>query len=712
MTYDSTAHAGKQMHVFGPETQAFPHDLVRVFAAWRSHPTLLLSIVASALAAAFAWTQLTEPKFTARAVVAVDARKEFVVSARDVLSDVDTAAPAIDTQVELIRSRVILDRAVDLLVASGALQRMPQSTAQRRQVIDTLASQLAVQRLGLSSAVELRVVADEPYFAASAANSIAAAYIDYQRGMKQQAVKAAQSWLHGRADELRQQVHDIDTVLARDKSAAGLLTANGATFGESAVDSQEQKFSALQRNLIAARTKLFTLEQSLRLAGSAATAQLIDTADMAALRRQYASLENQQAARSVQFGPNHPQVIELNAQLADTLAGIDREAQRAVAALRNEVSAQQRRLAVLQSSRDAARLRLSVDSAADARLAVQRVRSQPLRQQYEQTLDRLQEVSAQATFARVNAVLASAAALPTRPSSPKVRLTLAVASAIGIGAAGLLVFVFDLLSEWRARPADVEARTGLPLIALIPELRRADLRARRKRISTVEIVPTKPSGHFAESVRRLRIAALGGSDLSKGTVVQFTSASFAEGKTLSCIACAQAAAVDGNRVLLIDADARRAALTEALGIETATGLMEVLDGSAELKAALVREPSGTAPSVLPLSRHGMRSHDLFASQAMVRMLEQLREEFDLIFIDSAPVLAVADALALTSCVDVVVLAARSCKTPIKLVLKAAQVIRRVEGPLVGIALTRVSSKRSRREPNTRPCTVAAGAAQS
>jgi capsular exopolysaccharide synthesis family protein len=303
----------------------------------------------------------------------------------------------------------------------------------------------------------------------------------------------------------------------------------------------------------------------------------------------------------------------------------------------------------------------------------------------------LQQTLAQQSLQHVNAAVVSPAVIPTSPSSPNTPLVLSVAIAVGAGLATLAVFLLYVFDSTLAQPEDFERRTQLPVIAAIPEVSRADLRSKTGRVSITQLVPLDPVGPFADAVRRVRLALPPLDSMSDCHIAQFTSATFGEGKTVSAIAFAQAAACDGRRTLLIDADVRGASLTRSFNIYVEAGLMEVLAGRATLDTALVYDED-LQLHILPLSKYAVPSHDLFASQDFASLLEQLRAEFDLVVIDSAPALGVADTLALSSRVDSVIVAARWAHTPVPLVEEAIEAIQRVNGRIAGVVLTRVDAK--------------------
>lgn len=673
-------------------SQSEPHDFVRVLTAWRCHSGLILTMVMLSLVLAASWICLAAPLYTAKATIAIDPRKRLVLQNTAVLADMATDSPAVDTQAQLLRSRVVLGRAAAALAEAGAFTRMPYRTADTPARIDALSAAFKVQRVGLTSALELKFTADDPVLAASAVNAIAAAYIEYQQELKAQATRQANRWLREQVNESQQLLNEVNTTANRYRTKSGLIGADGAGPADSLAAGERDQVSTAQRDVSSARTRLLAAESALRTQGAAAAAQVIDTPGMRELRTKYASTAEHKAHLAATLGVQHPQLQEAEQQLSDLRLQLEAEAHRSIEDLRAQLTFAENRLAASQRNSALLGSQLALDSQARVRLGGLDARAQPIRQMYEALLNRLQQTMAQQSLDQVNVAVVSAAPIPLRPSNPNRELIFSVAVAIGCGAAFLTAFLLDVFDSRVWRQADFERRTRVPIIATVPELRRSDLRIDGTPVALTEVVSADPSGKFADAIRRARLA-LPEPNMPDGClVVQYTSATFREGTTLCALAFAQTAAADGHRVIVIDADARRASLTRALDVSADKGLLEVLAGTATL-AETIQLDRTMHLHVLPLSKYDLPSRDLLSSRRFDALLEQLRERFDLVVVDTPPLLGVADALAVASRVDAVVITARWAVTGITLVERAFDAVRRVNGHVAGVVLTRVSASR-------------------
>ena len=178
-------------------------------------------------------------------------------------------------------------------------------------------------------------------------------------------------------------------------------------------------------------------------------------------------------------------------------------------------------------------------------------------------------------------------------------------------------------------------------------------------------------------------------------VIAVTSALPGEGKTTTAVCLARTMVLSGARVALLDCDLRQRSITHAFGPEPSAGLLEVLNGTARLDEALVKD-NKTELMWLPLTKSAFTPRDVFGAPAMDRLLEELRGRFDFVILDMAPVLAVADTSVLCPKADAVLMLARWRRTPRRAVLAALRALNPEDTFVAGIALTQVNLREQAR----------------
>jgi tyrosine-protein kinase Etk/Wzc len=242
------------------------------------------------------------------------------------------------------------------------------------------------------------------------------------------------------------------------------------------------------------------------------------------------------------------------------------------------------------------------------------------------------------------------AAVPDRPLTSRRIMIAAIACALGLFLASLAAFLRDVLFAGISYGADVETKTGLKVAAVVPRAmapRRTLLRTRRSaRGATGLLAVRQPDDPAVENLRSLR-AFVNFSMQSEGAgnLVMFTSPSPLLGKSFVSSNFAAVLAAGGKRVLLIDADLRRASLSRSLEHDKRGGLSEVLAGVMKPDAVIV----GTEQAELyfmPAGSGTRNAADLLSGATLGETLQYLATQFDVVVLDTAPLTSVPDALML------------------------------------------------------------------
>jgi polysaccharide biosynthesis transport protein len=241
----------------------------------------------------------------------------------------------------------------------------------------------------------------------------------------------------------------------------------------------------------------------------------------------------------------------------------------------------------------------------------------------------------------VQATTLAPALVPTSPSSPKVLRNLVLGVLLGLLFGVGAALLRNMLDTKIRSELDVRAVTERPLLGVI---------GHDDKVPTHPIILREdPLSAAAESVRRLRtnlkFTDLG--DHPRSIVI--TSAIPGEGKSTTALNLAVAMADAGSRVILVDADLRRPSVATSMGMEGRVGLTTVLIGKAELRD-VVQHWQNTALDVLPSGRIPPNPSELLGSAAMERLLGELTASYDVVLLDTPPLLPVTDAAVLSSLV--------------------------------------------------------------
>jgi succinoglycan biosynthesis transport protein ExoP len=277
------------------------------------------------------------------------------------------------------------------------------------------------------------------------------------------------------------------------------------------------------------------------------------------------------------------------------------------------------------------------------------------------------------------------AATPIFPDWP-----LIVALSMGFFTLLLTVYVISIeLTDFTARePETVEKALGIPVVCSQPPVTKMQLRLALgpdgMRIAGARWHGLK-GGFFDEGVRHLRGYLMLSPQARVSRSVLITSALPGEGKSTLALSLAMVNAEQGKRTLLIDADLRQPAIERLLRMEPDAGLAEVLAHTSHWSTATRPVPGRPNLSVLGSGIPLPLALALIGPQ-MRGILMQAVKEFDLVVLDSPPLLGCAETLELAAAADVAVLAVRSGQTPMKALGGAVETLRRVHVPIAGIVL--------------------------
>ncbi len=351
-------------------------------------------------------------------------------------------------------------------------------------------------------------------------------------------------------------------------------------------------------------------------------------------------------------------------QLADLEANID--------ATRTEIAAEQARLDAANSARAIQEYRANIAALQQKLVSYQ--------SNYASLL-----LTAQGGSNYVSVV--EAAAVPRRPVSPNVPQTVAVSAGLGLLLAILGAVVLELLSDNIENAEEAQRVTGLQLLASIWKL---PANGHDEGLVTVH----SPGSPSVEPFRVLRINVQYSSVDAPLRTVLVTSPGPSEGKSTVLSNLAVVYAEAGQRVVIADTDLRRPVQHVIFGLKNDRGLSDLVrDRELALADCL---QSGPVENLRVLCAGAVPPNptQVLASQRMQEVLTALRAETDVLLLDSAPVLAAADASLLSTHVDGVILVADAGRTRRSMAKQAVEELHRAQANLVGLVLNRVKPRRS------------------
>jgi succinoglycan biosynthesis transport protein ExoP len=547
----------------------------------------------------------------------------------------------------------------------------------RNATLQAVQAALTVTPLKSSHVLEVSFTAEDPVLAAAAVNDAMDAYVKAQLGAKYGAVARAREWLERQAKELRGEVRRSEDEIAVYRTRKGLVEGMHARLGV-------EQISLLSEDLVHSRNDLAAAEGRLDAASgrSGAEAQAAIAPSVVQLRARQGQLAGQLQSMLGRLGPSHPDVQSLRAQLAEVDRNVAAEVAHAVAAIAADVRADRERVAALEQDLHEVQGQLERDSQAQIPLNALQRDADASRGLLQSVLDRMQQTAQQSAIEAPDAHEISLALPPGRPSFPRTGPLMAAAAAFAILFGLLLVYLFELADRSFRSGDDVRAVLGLPCFALIPHVRRSAL----KQMSIDEYAARKPLSPLAEQLRSLRAGLSLSPD--RPHIVAITAALPAEGKTTVTLALGRLAAMNGERVIVLDCDIRQSARGQVKLTDPCLGLVDCLQGRA-LLADIVSKDRTTGMAYIPGGTAEANALGLLMSATMARLLQTLRQDYDLVLLDTPPAQAVADARIVAGLADATLLCVRWRDTRRDVVLRALELLEEAHANVVGAALTQV-----------------------
>ncbi len=563
-------------------------------------------------------------------------------------------------------------------VSAASVAPLPDTA--RGALLKRVQDALHVTPVKSSHVLEVSFTAESPAIAAAAVNDAMDIYIKTQLGQKHGAVNRARQWLENRAKELQGQVHEIEGSIANYRRKEGLVEGMHASL-------DAEQISQLGESLVRAKNDLAEAESKL----AAATGR-DGTAAQAAIAPSVAQLRTQQAALGVQLqsllsrlGPNHPEAVSIRQQRAEADAAVAAEIRRVVAASEAEVRADRERVATLEQNLRDAQAHLARDSQAQIPLNAMQRDAEALRSLLQAVLERIQQTAQQAAVETPDAHEISLALPPDEPSAPRTLPWMAAGTASGLLLGLLLVYLRELADDSFHSGDDIRQALGLPCFALLPLVRRRTLGTLR----IDEYAARNPRSLFTEQLRALRAGLWLWPDRPR--TIAITAARQAEGKTTVALALGRLAAMNGERVVVIDCDIRKPSFDRLLLGEARAGLVDCLQDRASLANVICQDPLSNM-AWIPAGKADGDALGLLMSAAMVRLLQSLREAYDLVLLDAPPAQAVTDARIVAACADATLLCVQWRSTPQATVQHAIELLDQAHANVVGAALTQVDMR--------------------
>ena len=688
---------------------------------WR-RKRLLTGIVFLTMAVAAIGLGALTPLYTAQTDLIVESRERMIADLKAVLGDVSPDKEGILSEIQVIGSRRIAERVMDRLKlyddpefnTPGLLTALRKKIAaylpsrgpdrpklseeerlkhERDKVVDAFLDRLEVSVIGQSRVIMVHFTSEDPEKAARISDAIADTYIGEQLEAKFEATQRANEWLAGKLQDLRKQVVTSEGAVEAYRRRAGLLQSQqpgkeGTLISQQVTDLNTQLVIA-RTDRAAAEARLSQVRQMIRAAGNAqAAADVLGSPTIQDLSRQETEIKRTIADLSQELGNRHPRLISARAELNDVQTKLANEVNKVVQKMENEAATARAREEALQRSAKQLEGQLGQANEAEVQLRALQRKSEANKTLLEQFLSRSEEITAQSDLMaqQTNTRILSRAVAPEVPSEPKWLQALALIFIAASVLAAVVVMLVENMDRGFRSGEQIEASTGARPLGLVPILKG------RRRGGPPAYIVRNPSSLFGESIRSVYTSILISHAKPAPRTVLITSSQPNEGKTTLAACLARMCAISGKSVVLLDSELRNPSVHRALGIPQSPGLAEFYRGEASA-AGIQHRDAATGAIAIPSGRLGLGADPIktLASKEVRQLIADLTFQFDLVLIDSAPLMAVSDARLLAPEMDATVFVVRWGKTNREVARKGLKELLESGATVGGVVLSMVDA---------------------
>lgn len=700
----------------------------------------------TAVVCAFAGLVLTQltPEYRATALVMLDSRKARVTNTPDVVGGLTLDIPAMQTEIEVLRSVSLLGRVVDKLrldqdpeygakpIGSvGLAMREVRSTYERligvdanttraehdrgprfdtagfagfagqaidsthrTRAIELLASRLGVGTRGRSYVISVSLNSATPEKAKRIVASIADFYVVDQLQAKLDANGRATQFFNDRLAELKRKVEAAERAVAKYREQSGLTIGKEWTV-------VSQSLSELNTQLIQARahradreSRLVALQAAARKPATlSAVTEVVTNQTISTLRAQESQVSQRIAELTRRYGESFPLVQQARSEQTQIQAFIGAEVAKIISSVRADAEAAQAKEVELQ--KQVSRLEQQAGGIAQQEVELHQLQleAQSTRVIYEDYLKRFKELREQKDIQEPDARVLSPSTVSQHPVFPRYGLTMALAILVGLGIGVLAIGVLEQLDDGLRSGEQIERLTGRRLVGMIPRLTRSSLRQSKPARFAIE----NPTSAYAEALRSAFTAITLGSPDNPPRVILITSSLPEEGKsTFACsLAGLMARSNPVQRIVIVDCDLRRSSVVSSLDVPATEGTIdEYLAGTKTVEQTLGHDES-SGLYYIAARRNRTNAAEILNSNIMHAFVQGLAKQFDLVVIDTPPLITVSDALVMARVADYVVFLVQWEQTSQEVAVKALKQMRDLRQP-VGVVLAQVNVRRQLR----------------
>ncbi len=414
------------------------------------------------------------------------------------------------------------------------------------------------------------------------------------------------------------------------------------------------------------------------------------------LRKQI-STETAKVARLQKiYLPNHPTFMAEAANLGGLKARLNDETQNIRATVRADYEAARRSENLITEALELEKLKVVDIQKKLVQYKILKRDVEANEELYKGLLSRMKEAAVASTMVTSNLSTIDPAEKPLAPYSPKKSRNMAIAIVLGLFGGTCLAFIIEYFDVSIKTAGEAETVCQLPILGIVPLL------SRNKGLALLSqgagaadqergLMPyNNPKSMVADAIFGVRTSVLLSGPAGPPATIMVTSPNPSEGKSTMCTNLAISLAIDGRKVLLIDADMRQPSIHKFFNMPPMPGLSDAITGAASL-SDVIRPTEIPNLSIITAGTTPPNPASLLGSRVFKDTLGGLREEFQHIVIDTPPTLGMPDSRILSPIIDAAIMVIKHHSTARESARAARLMLSQVHTKLIGLVLNQVSS---------------------
>ena len=668
---------------------------------------------------------LSQPVYQVRVLLELQGINEaWLKNSIETAASYESNQVNIQTQIKLLQSGPFLRRVSDRLSAE-TIPPPPQQVdffaRLRKRVHSDDQDPMQVMKQGLNSAfssfdarpvngtrlIELSCDSTSPQMASQFINAMATEFVEETARSRSQNSQKTNEWLSAQIEETKIKLQEAEGRLQEyAKNSGNLFAGQASTLDDSKLKQLQDELAGIQADRIAKQARY-------EMASKSAPGSIPEVLDNDALRNyqtEIADLKRQKALLETTLTPTNPKVQKVSAQLSVLEESLRKEAADMLGRIRTDYESAQRREKLLASAYAAQSQRVGSIAGKSAEYNSLKREVDTAQQMYQSLLVQASQADVNSSLPINPVRLVEPSTPPALPYKPRPILNITFGVIAGLFLTGGIVFLGERLDRSVRHPGATRKMFSAPQLGVIPSnlprestglVRRMRGTSRKSAPGEILSVTAEPnealaSWHgdgsiVAESFRATLASMMREANTGQtARIILVTSPGPAEGKTTIVSNLAMALAETGRRVLLIDADFRRPRLHTIFGVPNERGLMDLLSDKSPivdyLAEGLIVQTSTPGLSVMPNRPTSSNLSRSLYSPRLRSLFDGLRKDFDMILVDTPPLLHLADARLIATLTDGIVLVIRSGVTDRESALEACQLIQEDGYTLLGTIL--------------------------